>query len=81
MTSQQYSYKLVEDWIKKANEVDRKEFINAKQRNEDNTQNLTYVIVHNPRNKNITPEHRATKERYLKNKTYENMECTIHKYM
>ena len=46
----------------------------CKAKKEDNTQNLTLVIVHNPRNKHITPEY----ERYIKNQTDENMECTIH---
>ena len=55
LINQQYPYKLVEDGIKKASELDREELINPKPRNENNTQILPLVTTYNPRNKNITP--------------------------
>ena len=55
LINQQYPYKVVEDGIKKASEVDREELINPKPRNENNTQILPLVTTYNPRNKNITP--------------------------
>ena len=42
LTNQQYTYKLVEDGIKKVNELDREEFINPWRKNEKRYTN--YVI-------------------------------------
>ena len=48
LINQQYPYKLVEDGIKKASELDREELINPKPRNENNTQILPLVTTYNP---------------------------------
>ena len=55
LIKQQYPYKLVEDGLKKASELDREELINPKPRNENNVKILSLVTTYNPRNKNITP--------------------------
>ena len=63
----QYPYKVVEDGIKKASEVDREELINPKPRNENNIQILPLVTTYNPRNKNITPLKRISMSQAMLN--------------
>ena len=52
LINQQYQYKLVEDGIKKASELEREELINPKPRNENlYIQVLPLVTTYNPRDK------------------------------
>ena len=48
LIKQQFPYKLVEDGLKNASELDREEIINPKPRNENNVQILPLVTTYNP---------------------------------